>query len=65
MVTPSLPKEEGGSLRGQAPTTHGSMIQFLAPICGLIHKGEGRWDPERPWLHRRSIYDFWLVFYRV
>jgi len=30
MVTPSLPKEEGGSLRGQAPLTPG----FNHPFSG-------------------------------
>jgi len=41
--------------------TH-TIIQLQVPINGLLHKGEGRWDPGRPWPHRRSIYDFWQVF---
>jgi len=36
-VIPSLPKEEGGTPKGQAPLTPGSIIQFQVPIYLLLH----------------------------
>jgi len=65
-VTPSLP-QRGRQPKGVIPLDP----QFLAIFTHKIHylfdapRGEGRRDPERPWLYRNRILESGKDFYRA
>ena len=47
-VTPSLP-HRGRQHAGASPLDPRFNIHHQSPMNGMLHKGEGRRDPERPW----------------
>ena len=61
---PHSPPEGEASQGGKSPLTPLSDF-FLMPDKGNTPRGEGRRDPERPWLHRNRIQGGGLDFYRA